>query len=124
MSSIGGTAKNNEKLSTAFPLPAGNTNALQEVGAQTDYAFNGNTGVSDIVPVTGDTATAVYTAFRDIVCAASPANPFNLGNVNQAPNSTVNLLNGLKVYQLTSTAGHVLSTAKHAKPLHRLRVLL
>lgn len=108
MSSIGGTAKNNEKLSTAFPLPAGNTNALQEVGAQTDYAFNGNTGVSDIVPVTGDTATAVYTAFRDIVCAASPANPFNLGNVNQAPNSTVNLLNGLKVYQLTSTAGHVL----------------
>ena len=99
MSSIGGTAKNNEKLSTAFPLPAGNTNALQEVGSQTDYAFNGNTGVTDIVTVTGDTATALHKALREIWCAARSASPSNFGNVNKTPNSTVNLTKGLKGYQ-------------------------
>ena len=98
MSMISGTASNNELEFNSFLTPAGRDASILEIGNVS----------GDIVTISGGTADEAYQSLLDTVSAASPANPFNLGDVNQSPSSIVNLLNGLKVYQVTSTAGHVL----------------
>ena len=97
MSSIGGSANKNELTHNSFLTPSTALTAILEVGNVAD----------DIVPITGGTADEAYQALLDAVAAPSPNNPFNF-DPNQSPSSTTNLLNGLKVYQVTSTSGHVL----------------
>ncbi len=98
MSTIGGTASNNEMQHKSFLTPAGRDASLVEYGNVS----------GDIVALSGGTADEAFQALLDVVAAPSPANPYNLGDTNQSPSSTTNLLNGLKMYQLTSTSGHVL----------------
>ena len=98
MSTIGGTASNNEMQHKSFLTPATRNNAILDYGGV----------ASDVVEIEGGTADEAFQNLLDVVAAPSPNNPFNTGDTNQSPSSTVNLLNGLKVYKLTSTAGHVL----------------
>ena len=98
MSTIGGTASNNEMQHKSFLTPATRNNAILDYGSV----------ASDVVEIEGGTADEAFQNLLDVVAAPSPNNPFNTGDTNQSPSSTVNLLNGLKVYKVTSTAGHVL----------------
>ena len=98
MSTIGGTASNNEMQHKSFLTPATRNNAIL------DYGSVG----TDVVEISGGTADEAFQNLLDVVAAPSPNNPFNTGAANQSPSSTANLLNGLKVYKVTSTAGHVL----------------
>ena len=98
MSTIGGTANNNEMQHKSFLTPATRNSAILDYGSV----------VSDVVEIEGGTADEAFQNLLDVVAAPSPNNPFNTGAANQSPSSTANLLNGLKVYKVTSTAGHVL----------------